>query len=113
MSVQCVVSTCCVRHEISTHRASQRLAGASSGTGACSLLPLPHCKPEPTHSPSPPAKRLTLSALRMAYHTAPHMLTASPAALKGSKMKSPKAKAPTMVMMAFLRLPAVHRGFEG
>ncbi len=49
---------------------------------------------------------LTRSAERIAYHTAPAMLTASPVAFHGSKIKSPNAKAPTMVMMAFFRLPA-------
>lgn len=53
-----------------------------------------------------PLGKLTRSADRMAYHTAPAMLTARPAAFQGSKMKSPKAKAPTIVMIAFFRLPA-------
>ena len=61
--------------------------------------------PHDTISPAAAEAAITLSAERMAYHTAPAMLIASPAAFQVSKMKSPKANAPTIVMMAFLRLP--------
>ena len=50
---------------------------------------------------------LTFMADLAAYHRAPIMLRPNPTLFHTPKRKSPKANAPTMVMITFFRLPAV------